>query len=271
MSVAFDGFGKKAIPFLKAIGFHQSREWFADNRDIFERELREPFGDLIEVLAMRLGQAGLGLTGDRKKSMFRINRDVRFSKDKRPYNQHLSAILSPDGTKTSQGVLFVYIGVDRCFAAVAWWQSQPALLHAMRQAVATRPQAFRSMVATAEKEWPGACRRGADEAPAARLRRRHRSGAPCSRAQPAFRRAPRHRSVRASTVPALSTNSSTSRCGQSRCSIGGGRSRDDLRRIDRRMQSPAVDPQLKRIHVTAPCGRLKDRRSGRSHGGRDHR
>ena len=83
--------------------------------------------------------------------MFRINRDVRFSKDKRPYNQHLSAILSPDGTKTSQGVLFVYIGVDRCFAAVAWWQSQPALLQAMRKAIATRPQAFRSMVAALKK------------------------------------------------------------------------------------------------------------------------
>ena len=51
MGAAFNGFGKKAIPFLKAIGFHQSREWFAENRDIFERELREPFGDLIDVLS----------------------------------------------------------------------------------------------------------------------------------------------------------------------------------------------------------------------------
>ena len=196
MSVAFNGFGKKAIPFLKAIGFHQSREWFAENRDIFERELREPFGDLIEVLAMRLGEAGLGLTGDRKKSMFRINRDVRFSKDKRPYNQHLSAILSPDGTKTSQGVLFVYIGVDRCFAAVAWWQSQPALLQAMRKAIATRPQAFRSMVAQLKKN-------GLELGDEERMKRMPRGfedvtdpELACSRAQPAFRRAPQHRSVR---------------------------------------------------------------------------
>ena len=84
-------------------------------------------------------QRGSGLRGDRKKSLFRINRDVRFSKDKRPYNQHLSAILSPDGTKMEQGVFFVYIGLDRCFAGVAWWQPEPALLQAMRQAIATRP------------------------------------------------------------------------------------------------------------------------------------
>lgn len=151
MSASFNGFGRKAIPFLKAVGFHQSREWFLENRDIFERELREPFGDLIDVLSLRLAEAGLGLTGDRKKSMFRINRDIRFAKDKRPYNQHLSAILSPDGTKTSQGVLFVYIGVDRCFAAVAWWQSEPKLLQAIRKAIVMRPAAFRTMVAALAK------------------------------------------------------------------------------------------------------------------------
>jgi uncharacterized protein (TIGR02453 family) len=146
MNSEFKGFGKKAIPFLKALGFHQSREWFQENRDLFERELREPFGDLVDALTERFSALGLGLQGDRKKSMFRITRDIRFSKDKRPYNQHLSAILSPDGTKTSEGVLFVYIGVDRCFADLAWWQSRPELLQAIRTAVVARPAEFRAMV-----------------------------------------------------------------------------------------------------------------------------
>ena len=103
---AFNGFGEKAIPFLKALNFHQSREWFQENRDLFEQELREPLGDLVDVLSERFAAAGLKLKGDRKKSQFRINRDVRFSKDKRPYTDHVSAILSPDGTKTEQGVFF---------------------------------------------------------------------------------------------------------------------------------------------------------------------
>jgi uncharacterized protein (TIGR02453 family) len=148
---AFNGFGEKAIPFLKALGFHQSREWFQENRDLFERELQEPFGDLIDALTQRFAEAGLGLKGDRKKSMFRINRDVRFSKDKRPYNQHVSAILSPDGTKSSQGVLFIYIGVERCFAAVAWWQPPTEVLQAMRTAIVTRPSEFRTMVSSLKK------------------------------------------------------------------------------------------------------------------------
>jgi uncharacterized protein (TIGR02453 family) len=148
---AFQGFGEKAIPFLKALDFHQSREWFQENRDLFERELREPFGDLVETLTERFAGIGLGLKGDRKKSLFRINRDVRFSKDKHPYNRHLSAILSPDGSKMEQGVFFVYVGLDRCFAAVAWWQPQPALLLAMRRAIADRPDEFRKLVKALER------------------------------------------------------------------------------------------------------------------------
>ncbi|MBZ9871969.1 TIGR02453 family protein [Mesorhizobium sp. BR1-1-9] len=146
MSGEFKGFGQKAIPFLKALDFHQSREWFVENRDLFDQELRDPLGDLVETLTRRFGEAGLGLKGDRKKSLFRINRDVRFAKDKRPYNRHLSAILSPDGTKMEQGVFYVHIGLERCFAGVAWWSPQPALLLAIRRAIETKPEQFRGMV-----------------------------------------------------------------------------------------------------------------------------
>ncbi|PZV39931.1 DUF2461 domain-containing protein [Mesorhizobium kowhaii] len=151
MEGAFKGFGPKAIPFLKALDFHQSREWFLENRDLFEKELRDPFGDLVETLTERFAAAGLGLRGDRKKSLFRINRDVRFAKDKRPYNRHLSAILSPDGTKMEQGVFYVHIGLERCFADVAWWQPEPALLLAMRKTIATQPDKFRAVVKALKK------------------------------------------------------------------------------------------------------------------------
>jgi uncharacterized protein (TIGR02453 family) len=152
MEGTFKGFGPKAIPFLKALDFHQSREWFVENRDLFEQELRDPMGDLVETLTERFSAAGLGLRGDRKKSLFRINRDVRFAKDKRPYNRHVSAILSPDGSKAVQGVFYVHIGLEGCFAGVAWWQPETALLLAIRRSIATQPDRFRSMVAALKKK-----------------------------------------------------------------------------------------------------------------------
>ncbi|HEY4193541.1 MAG TPA: TIGR02453 family protein [Mesorhizobium sp.] len=148
---SFKGFGEKAFPFLKALDFHQSREWFVENKDLFETELREPLGDLVDTLTVRFEAAGIGLKGDHKKSLFRINRDVRFAKDKRPYNRHVSAILSPDGSKMEQGVFFVHIGLERCFAAIAWWGVAPELLLAMRRAIADRPGDFRAMTAALKR------------------------------------------------------------------------------------------------------------------------
>ncbi len=49
----FSGFGEKAIPFLKALDFHQNREWFVENKDLFEQQLKEPLGDLVEELTGR--------------------------------------------------------------------------------------------------------------------------------------------------------------------------------------------------------------------------
>ena len=151
MAAQFHGFGEKALPFLKALNFHQSREWFQENRALFEQDLREPLGDLIDVLSERFDEAGMALKGDRKRSQFRINRDVRFSRDKRPYADHVSAILSPDGTKMEQGVFFVHVGLERCFAAVAWWQPAPPLLQAMRAAVVEKPKVFRAMISALKK------------------------------------------------------------------------------------------------------------------------
>ncbi|QND53635.1 TIGR02453 family protein [Phyllobacterium sp. 628] len=151
----FKGFGEKALPFLKALDFHQNREWFLENKDLFESHLLEPLGDLIDDLLARFEKAGLPFKGDRKKSQFRIKRDTRFAKDKSPYNRHLSALLSPDGNKWAEsGCFYVSIGLEEyrgCYASVAFWQQKPELLLAMRKAIVEKPENYRAMVAALKK------------------------------------------------------------------------------------------------------------------------
>ncbi len=60
---AFNGFGEKAIPFLRALDFHQNREWFLENRDLFEQHLKEPLGDLVETLTAHFEKASLPFKG----------------------------------------------------------------------------------------------------------------------------------------------------------------------------------------------------------------
>ncbi len=59
----FTGFGKQALPFLKALDFHQSREWFKENRALYESELETPRGDLVEALTAAFAANGIPLKG----------------------------------------------------------------------------------------------------------------------------------------------------------------------------------------------------------------
>ena len=69
--MSFQGFGPKALPFFKALAFHQSKEWFEANRETYESEVKGPLGDFVEDTAARLAKAKIPIKGDRKSSAFR--------------------------------------------------------------------------------------------------------------------------------------------------------------------------------------------------------
>lgn len=141
----FTGFGPRALDFFKALAFHQDKAWFEENRPIYEAEVRRPMEALLATLSRRFAESGPPLRGD-ARSIFRLHRDVRFSKDKRPYKTNGGAVLSPDGTKRTQGFLYLHLDPEGCFAASGFWQPQPEELAALRRAVVARPQEMRAVV-----------------------------------------------------------------------------------------------------------------------------
>jgi len=149
---SFGGFGPKALDFFRALDFHQNRDWFVENKDLYERDVKAPMAALIADLAALFAARGVPLRGDPKSSMFRLNRDVRFSKDKRPYKTHAGAVLTRDGTKTMLGLLYIHIDPAGPFVAAGFYQPQPDALFALRAAIRDRPDAF----AAVEKELAGA-------------------------------------------------------------------------------------------------------------------
>ena len=140
--ISYQGFGDKALPFLKALGFHQNREWFHENKDIFEQHLNEPRGQLIDDLAARLAEKKIPLTCARKTSTFRINRDVRFAKEKHPYNTHVSAVVTRSGTKKDQGLLYFHVSPDDSFLSVGFYSMESDELRAFREAIVSRKSQF---------------------------------------------------------------------------------------------------------------------------------
>ena len=97
------GFTPRVFTVFEGLAAHQNREWFLGNKAAYEAEVRAPLGALVEALAFGFAAHDIPLTGDAKRSLFRVNRDIRFSNDKRPYKTNASAVLSRDGTKTGKG------------------------------------------------------------------------------------------------------------------------------------------------------------------------
>jgi len=145
--MAFQGFGPQALPFFKALAFHQTKEWFEANRAIYENEVKGPLGDLVEDLAAAFARAKIPLKGDRKASLFRIHRDVRFAHDKNPYKTNAGAVLTRTGAKDEPGVFYVHVAADGCFAAAGFWRPEPEELARLRAAIARAPKAWKAMVA----------------------------------------------------------------------------------------------------------------------------
>jgi uncharacterized protein (TIGR02453 family) len=87
----FTGFPREGLTFLVELERNNDRDWFQANRGRYEQLLLEPARDFVEALGDELRKFAPGVNADPRVggSIARINRDTRFSKDKRPYKNHL--------------------------------------------------------------------------------------------------------------------------------------------------------------------------------------
>ena len=93
----FDGFSQDALTFLADLKANNNRAWFNDHKKSYEREIKGPAKYFCEEMGLSLEK----LTGVAHRSkVFRINRDIRFSKDRTPYNAHLHISFIPEGEGT---------------------------------------------------------------------------------------------------------------------------------------------------------------------------
>lgn len=147
----FTGFGPKALPFFKALKFHQSKDWFEENRALYERDVVAPMVALLDDLTATFAKRKLPLRADGRRSMFRINRDVRFAKDKSPYKTHAGAVMTRSGSKKEQGLLYIHIDPEGCFVAAGFYMPEAAELAALRRAIQAAPGRAEKLVAALAK------------------------------------------------------------------------------------------------------------------------
>ncbi|MCH2215627.1 MAG: DUF2461 domain-containing protein [Flavobacteriales bacterium] len=133
--------------FFKELAANNHKDWFDQNRDRYHRIIKEPFETFITVLINELMKDDPRLNVDPKSTIFRINRDIRFSKDKSPYKLNRSAAIAPNGKKSiAQGGIYIEIGPARVAVGGGAFQPEKEELQRLRKYIVNHPKEFRKAV-----------------------------------------------------------------------------------------------------------------------------
>jgi uncharacterized protein (TIGR02453 family) len=99
--------------FFKDLAKNNNKEWFDANRKRYEASVKKPFEEFVEELIKRVAKLDPRVKITTKEAIFRINKDVRFSKDKIPYKLNASALVSAGGRKDhSDPGIYIELGPE---------------------------------------------------------------------------------------------------------------------------------------------------------------
>lgn len=135
------------LKFLRGLAKNNNRDWFEKNKGKY-LEAKQGFEDLVgavlkELLKFEEGFAGL----DPKKLPFRIYRDVRFSKDKRPYKTNMGAGFSPNGRLVQEPGYYLHIEPgNKSFLAGGIYMPDAENLAKIRQEIDYNPEGLRKIM-----------------------------------------------------------------------------------------------------------------------------
>ena len=144
----FAGFPPEALGFLRGLARNNRREWFQPRKAVFETSVKQPMRELVEALNQALAGFAPEYATDPEKAIFRIYRDVRFSKDKKPYKEHIAASFPlRGGMAHGHGGFYVAISHKEVAVGGGVYMPEPAALLAIRNHIADNHAALRRILA----------------------------------------------------------------------------------------------------------------------------
>lgn len=137
---------KSIIDFLYAIKENNNREWFAENKNLYVRAQSdfELFVDKLIPKVRAIDTRIQNLTA--KETMFRIYRDVRFSKDKSPYKTYFGAFIAPGGRKSDKAGYYVHVSPGECFVGGGSYHPDGPSLKKIRSEIYFNPTEIRKIL-----------------------------------------------------------------------------------------------------------------------------
>lgn len=128
-------FQQASIRFLKELNNNNQKEWFDRNRSKYEStrlDLEAFTGDLIKKIT-KFDESVAHIVV--RECLFRINRDVRFSKDKSPYKNHMAMYISKGGKKAINPGYYFHLEPGKSYVAGGLWMPMAPELKKVRQEI----------------------------------------------------------------------------------------------------------------------------------------
>ncbi|GAB3414670.1 DUF2461 domain-containing protein [Niabella aquatica] len=121
--------------FLKNLKLNNNKPWFDENRKAYEAA-KQDFAAFIDTLIEQFGRKDPSVAHLKAKDcMFRINRDIRFSKDKTPYKTNFGAFINSEGKKSMTAGYYFHLSPGESFTGGGIWQPPADMLAKIRQEI----------------------------------------------------------------------------------------------------------------------------------------
>ena len=146
--MGFEGLPKDYFAFFNELKRNNNREWFNDNKPRFRESVQEPLAAFVEAMAPRLKKVSKHFVADPRLnggSVFRIYKDVRFSKDKTPYKTHGAVQFRHARGKDAHAPgFYVHLAPDEVFFGGGIWHPPSPQLLQIREAIRDKPKPWKT-------------------------------------------------------------------------------------------------------------------------------
>lgn len=143
----FQGYSQETFEFFMAIRFNNNRPFFQENRDWYLRAVREPSLALTDALGDTIQKIDDGMDLRGHKVVSRINRDIRFARDKSPYRDHVwLAFRRPDEEKGKTPSLYFELREEGGSFGMGFYRENRPVMDVFRRRMAADPKYMMDML-----------------------------------------------------------------------------------------------------------------------------
>lgn len=140
-------FNPDFLSFFKELASNNHKDWFDKNRDRYEKEVKSPMQKFVQDLITEMAKKDKSIKVGPKDCIFRINKDIRFSKDKTPNKINTSAIISPEGRKNKDYPgLYIELGPEHLQIYQGAYNIETPQLEILRKYLLKNLAKFNSLV-----------------------------------------------------------------------------------------------------------------------------